>query len=143
MRKCSSTILYAACTFRPYKSTPVLKLFRTFTGKMTRGLSLRMVFSLLFQDTLFIVGRNSPQEYSDTSTDTNTNTNNDTNTSTTNTDTNSNSNTNTNSNTDTSTNSNTNTYLQRHTDDGEKRCPPGGKLTEPTKQKCHCRKDIQ
>ena len=29
------------------------KLFRTFTGKMTRGLSLRMVFSLLFQDTLF------------------------------------------------------------------------------------------
>ena len=25
---------------------------RTFTGKMTRGLSLRMVFSLLFQDTL-------------------------------------------------------------------------------------------
>ena len=52
MRKCSSTILYAACTFRPYKSTPVLKLFRTFTGRMTRGLSLRMVFSLLFQDTL-------------------------------------------------------------------------------------------
>ena len=30
------------------------KLFRTFTGKMTRGLSLRMVFSLLFQDTLFV-----------------------------------------------------------------------------------------
>ena len=28
------------------------KLFRTFTGKMTKGLSLRMVFSLLFQDTL-------------------------------------------------------------------------------------------
>ena len=28
------------------------KLFRTFTGKMTRGLSLRMVSSLLFQDTL-------------------------------------------------------------------------------------------
>ena len=28
------------------------KLFRAFTGKMTRGLSLRMVFSLLFQDTL-------------------------------------------------------------------------------------------
>ena len=54
MRKCSSTILYAACTFRPYKSTPVLKLFRTFTGKMTRGLSLRMVFSLLFQDTLLV-----------------------------------------------------------------------------------------
>ena len=54
MRKCSSTILYAACTFRPYKSTPVLKLFRTFTGRMTKGLSLRMVFSLLFfQDTLF------------------------------------------------------------------------------------------
>ena len=53
MRKCSSTILYAACTFRPYKSTPVVKLFRTFTGRMTRGLSLRMVFSLLFQDTLF------------------------------------------------------------------------------------------
>ena len=52
MRKCSSTILYAACTFRPYKSTPVLKLFRTFTGRMTRGLSLRMVFSLLLQDTL-------------------------------------------------------------------------------------------
>ena len=57
MRKCSSTILYAACTFRPYKSTPVLKLFRTFTGRMTRGLSLRMVFSLLFQDTLFFVFR--------------------------------------------------------------------------------------
>ena len=56
MRKCSSTILYAVCTFRPYKSTPVLKLFRTFTGRMTRGLSLRMVFSLLFQDTLFRVG---------------------------------------------------------------------------------------
>ena len=55
MRKCSSTILYAACTFRPYKSTPVLKLFRTFTGRMTKGLSLRMVFSLLFQDTLFRV----------------------------------------------------------------------------------------
>ena len=53
MRKCSSTILYAACTFRPYKSTPVLKLFRTFPGRMTRGLSLRMVFSLLLQDTLF------------------------------------------------------------------------------------------
>ena len=53
MHKCSSTILYAACTFRPYKSTPVLKLFRTFTGRMTKGLSLRMVFSLLFQDTLF------------------------------------------------------------------------------------------
>ena len=52
MRKCSSTILYAACTFRPYKSTPVLKLFRTLTGKMTSGLSLRMVFSLLFHDTL-------------------------------------------------------------------------------------------
>ena len=52
MRKCSSTILYAACTFRPYKSTPVLKLFRTFTGKRTKGLSLRIVFSLLFQDTL-------------------------------------------------------------------------------------------
>ena len=57
MRKCSSTILYAACTFRPYKSTPVLKLFRTFTGKRTRGLSLRTVFSLLFQDTLFTVGK--------------------------------------------------------------------------------------
>ena len=52
MRKCSSTILYAACTFRPYKSTPVLKLFRTFTGRMTKGLSLRTVFTLLFQDTL-------------------------------------------------------------------------------------------
>ena len=38
-----------------YKSTPVLKLFRTFTGKMTRGLSLRMVFSLLFQDTLLSI----------------------------------------------------------------------------------------
>ena len=56
MRKCSSTIiLYAACTFLPYKSTPVLKLFRTFTGKMIRGLSLRMIFSLLFQDTLLDV----------------------------------------------------------------------------------------
>ena len=52
MLKCSSTILNAACTFRPYKSTPVLKLFCIFTGKITRGLSLRMVFSLLFQDTL-------------------------------------------------------------------------------------------
>ena len=28
------------------------KLFRIFTGKMTRGLSLRVVFSLLLQDTL-------------------------------------------------------------------------------------------
>ena len=55
MRKCSSTILYKACTFRPYKSTPVLKLFRTFTGKMIRGLSLRMVFTLLFLDTLLTV----------------------------------------------------------------------------------------
>ena len=55
MRKCSSTILYAACTFRPYKSTPILKLFRIFTGKMTRGLSLRMIFSLLFQDTLLLI----------------------------------------------------------------------------------------
>ena len=55
MHKCSSTILYAACTFRPYKSTPVLKLFRTFTGKTTRGLSLQMVFSPLFVETLFIV----------------------------------------------------------------------------------------
>ena len=54
MHKCSSTILYAACTFRPYKSTPVLKLFHIFTGKMTRGLSLRMVFSLLFVDTLLL-----------------------------------------------------------------------------------------
>ena len=54
MRKCSN-ILYAACTFRPYKSTPVLKLFRSFTGRMTRGLSLRMVFSLLLQDTLLLV----------------------------------------------------------------------------------------
>ena len=53
MHKCSSTILYAAWTFRPYKSRPVLKLFRTFTGKMTRGLSLQMVFSLLFLETLF------------------------------------------------------------------------------------------
>ena len=52
MHKCSSTILYAACTFRPYKSTPVLKLFRTFTGKMTRWLSLQMVFSPLFVETL-------------------------------------------------------------------------------------------
>ena len=55
MHKCSSTILYAACTFRPYKSTPVLKLFRTFTGKMTRGLSLQMVFSPLFVEILFTV----------------------------------------------------------------------------------------
>ena len=53
MHKCSSTILYAACTFRPYKSPPVLKLFRIFTGKMTRGLSLQMVFSPLFVETLF------------------------------------------------------------------------------------------
>ena len=55
MRFVVSTILYAACTFRPYKSTPVVKLLRIFTGKMTRGLSLRMVFSLLFQDTLLEV----------------------------------------------------------------------------------------
>ena len=54
MHRCSSTILYAACTFRPYKSTSVLKLFRTFTGKMTRGLSLQiMVFSPLFVEALF------------------------------------------------------------------------------------------
>ena len=45
MHKCSSAILYAACTFRPYKSIPVLKLFRTFTGKMARVLSLQMVES--------------------------------------------------------------------------------------------------
>ena len=64
MRKCSSTMLYAACTFRPYKSTPVLKLFRTFTGRMTRGLSLRMVFSLLFQDTLFTGAMSNPVTYS-------------------------------------------------------------------------------
>ena len=55
MHKCSSTILYAAFTFRPYKSTPVLKLFRTFTGKMTRGLSLQMVFSPLFVETLLLI----------------------------------------------------------------------------------------
>ena len=55
MHKYSSTILYAACIFRPYKSTPVLKLFRTFTGKMTRGLSLQMTFSPLFVKTLFIL----------------------------------------------------------------------------------------
>ena len=55
MHRCSSTILYAACTFRPYKSTSVLKLSRTFTGKMTRGLSLQMVFSLLFLETLLLV----------------------------------------------------------------------------------------
>ena len=54
MHKCSSTILYAACTFRPYKSTQVLKLFRTFTEKITRGLSLQMVFSPLFVETLLI-----------------------------------------------------------------------------------------
>ena len=47
--------LYAACTFRPYKSTPVLKLFRIFTGKMTRGLSLQIVFSPLFVETLLFV----------------------------------------------------------------------------------------
>ena len=52
MHKCFSIILYAACTFRPYKSTPVLKPFRTFTGKMTRRLSLQMVFSPLFVETL-------------------------------------------------------------------------------------------
>ena len=51
MHKCS-IILHAACTFRPYKNTPVLKLFRTFSGKMTRGLSLQMVFSPLFLETL-------------------------------------------------------------------------------------------
>ena len=32
-----------------------LKLFRTFTGKMTRGLSLQMVFSPFFVETLFHV----------------------------------------------------------------------------------------
>ena len=64
MRECSSTILYAACTFRPYKSTPVLKLFRTFTGKMTRGLSLRMIFSLLFQDSPFFRGKMVPRSES-------------------------------------------------------------------------------
>ena len=52
MHKCSSTILYVACTFRPYKSTPVLKLFPTFTGKFDKGLSLQMVFSPLFVETL-------------------------------------------------------------------------------------------
>ena len=44
-----------ACTFRPYKSTLVLKLFRTFTGKMTRRLSLLLVFNLLFEETVLIV----------------------------------------------------------------------------------------
>ena len=56
MHNCFSTILYAACPFRPYKSTPVLKLFRTFTEKMTRGLSLQMVFSPLFVETLLKCG---------------------------------------------------------------------------------------
>ena len=55
MHTCSSTILYAACTFRPNKSTPVLKLFRTFLEKMKRGLSLQMVFSPLFVETLWPV----------------------------------------------------------------------------------------
>ena len=55
MHKCSSTILYTACTFRPYKSTLVLKLFRTFTGKMTRGFTLQMVFSPFFVETLFVI----------------------------------------------------------------------------------------
>ena len=41
-----------ACTFRPYNSTRVLKLFRTFTGKMTRRLSLLLVFNLLFEETV-------------------------------------------------------------------------------------------
>ena len=55
MHKCSSTILYAACMFRPYKSTPILKLSRTFTGKMTRGSSMQiMVFSPFFVETLLI-----------------------------------------------------------------------------------------
>ena len=56
MHKCPSTILYAACTFRSYESKPILKLFRTFTGKMTRGLSLQMVFSPLFVETLLVGG---------------------------------------------------------------------------------------
>ena len=32
-----------------------LKPFRNFTGKITRGLSLQMVFSLLFPETLLLV----------------------------------------------------------------------------------------
>ena len=44
-----------ACTFRPYNSSRVLKLFRTFTGKMTRRLSLLLVFNLLFEKTVFHV----------------------------------------------------------------------------------------
>ena len=57
MRDCE--LAQTFCFWKPY-STRVrcrkyfpLKLFRTFTGKMTRGLSLRMIFSLLFVDTLF------------------------------------------------------------------------------------------
>ena len=41
------------CTRVRWRKYFLFKLFRTFTGKMTRGLSLRMVFSLLFQDTLY------------------------------------------------------------------------------------------
>ena len=61
MYKYSPTILYAECTLRPYKSTPVLKLFHTFTGKMTRGLSLQMAFSPLFLETLLLVDQPSRQ----------------------------------------------------------------------------------
>ena len=52
-----------ACTFRPCNSTRVLKLFRTFTGKMARRLSLLLVFNLLFEETVFLLtmSRNSSQ----------------------------------------------------------------------------------
>ena len=39
------------------------KLFRTFTRKITRGLSLRMVFSLVFQDTLLLAVAQGPHHH--------------------------------------------------------------------------------
>ena len=54
MLKCSSTILYQRALSNR-TSTRVLKLFRTFTDKTTRRLSLLLVFNLLFEETVLLV----------------------------------------------------------------------------------------
>ena len=51
MHKCSSTFLYHR-SLSDRTSTRVLKLFRTFTEKMTSRLSLFLVFNLLFEETV-------------------------------------------------------------------------------------------
>ena len=42
-------------TFVLWRKHFPLKLFRTFTDKMTRGLSILFIFNLLFQETVFVV----------------------------------------------------------------------------------------